>query len=52
VRATKDVDAIVEILSLTEYQSFLEALPAHLPGDIASQARLPELLNRLRLLTQ
>jgi predicted nucleotidyltransferase len=30
--------------------AFLDALPGHLPGDTASQARLPELLRRLRLL--
>jgi predicted nucleotidyltransferase len=41
-----------QVQALLKNESFLEALPAHLPGDIASQARLPQLLNRLRLLTQ
>jgi len=30
--------------------AFLEALPGHLPGDTASQARLPDLEDKLRLL--
>jgi hypothetical protein len=30
--------------------AFLEALPGHLPGDAASQARLPDLEDKLRLL--
>lgn len=31
---------------------FLEALPGHLPGDAASQARLPDLIEKLGLLTK
>jgi hypothetical protein len=30
--------------------AFLDALPAHLPGDAASQARLPDLERKLRAL--
>lgn len=30
--------------------AFLEALPGHLPGDAASQARVPDLEGKLRLL--
>jgi len=30
--------------------SFLDALPGHLPGDAASQARLPDLIERLQML--
>jgi len=43
---------VAQVRALLQNEKFLEALPAQLPGDIASQARLPELLNRLRLLTQ
>ncbi len=32
--------------------AFLEALPGHLPGDSASQARLPDLQDKLRLLAK
>lgn len=32
--------------------AFLEALPGHLPGDAASQARLPDLDDKLRLLAK
>lgn len=32
--------------------AFLEALPGHLPGDAASQARLPDLEGKLRLLAK
>ena len=32
--------------------AFLEALPGHLPGDAASQARLPDLLEKLRRLAK
>lgn len=31
--------------------AFIEALPGHLPGDAASQARLPDLLEKLRQLS-
>lgn len=37
-----------EIRALLEDRNFLAALPGHLPGDAASQARLPELIRRLR----
>ncbi|MHB1053630.1 MAG: hypothetical protein ACYCZT_11270 [Thiobacillus sp.] len=37
-----------EINGLLEDRNFLMALPGHLPGDAASQARLPELIRRLR----
>lgn len=32
--------------------AFIDALPGHLPGDAASQARLPDLLNKFQQLTQ
>lgn len=32
--------------------AFLEALPGHLPGDAASQARLPDLIDKLSLLAE
>ena len=37
-----------EINTLLEDRNFLTALPGHLPGDAASQARLPELIRRMR----
>lgn len=37
---------------LTASNEFLDALAGHLPGDAASQARLPELIRRLRILAQ
>lgn len=37
-----------EIRKLLEDDNFLAALPGHLPGDAASQARLPELTRRMR----
>lgn len=40
-----------EFTQLINNPAFMEALPGHLPGDIASQQRLPELLNRLRALS-
>lgn len=33
-------------------RKFIEALPGHLAGDSASQARLPELKNKIRLLSE
>ncbi|MFH0900355.1 MAG: hypothetical protein V2A73_06980 [Pseudomonadota bacterium] len=39
-----------KIGELLEDTRFLDALPGHLPGDIASQARLPSLTDRLRRL--
>jgi hypothetical protein len=39
-----------EFRPLLENADFVEALPAHLPGDRASQARLPGLRNKLRRL--
>ncbi len=32
--------------------AFLDALPGHLPGDAANQARLPDLMDKLRLLSE
>lgn len=32
--------------------AFLDALPGHLPGDAASQARLPDLTDKLHLLAE
>jgi predicted nucleotidyltransferase len=32
--------------------AFLDALPGHLPGDAASQARSPDLIDKLRLLAE
>ncbi len=32
--------------------AFRDALPGHLPGDAASQARLPDLIDKLRLLAE
>jgi hypothetical protein len=43
---------VAQIGALLQNDNFLEALPAHLPGDAASQGRLPELLSRLRALTR
>ena len=37
-----------EINTLLEDRNFLTALAGHLPGDAASQARLPELIRRMR----
>ncbi|MFZ3040809.1 MAG: hypothetical protein WA108_03290 [Thiobacillus sp.] len=33
---------------MLEDRNFLMALAGHLPGDAASQARLPELIRRMR----
>lgn len=33
---------------LLKTQAFIESLPGHLPGDVASQARLPELMDKLK----
>ena len=41
-----------EIKKLLEKSDFQLALPGHFPGDAASQARLPELLRRMRLIVQ
>ena len=41
--------ALSALLSDSE---FVTALPGQLPGDTASQARLPELLRRLRLIAE
>jgi predicted nucleotidyltransferase len=37
-----------EMSTLLQDDHFLAALPGHLPGDAASQARLPELVRRMR----
>ena len=39
-------------LALLSVRSFVEALPAHLPPDAASQARLPVILERIRSLAE
>ncbi|MEP7042528.1 MAG: hypothetical protein ABI843_05670 [Dokdonella sp.] len=36
--------------ALLDKPAFVEALPGHLPGDAASQQRLPELIGKLRLM--
>lgn len=41
-----------EMRTLLATADFLDALPGHLPGDNASQQRAPELLRRLRQLSQ
>lgn len=41
-----------ELRGLTTSSEFLDALPGHLAGDSASQARLPEILRRLRELAR
>lgn len=38
--------------SLLGKSDFMDALPGQLPGDAASQARLPELIRRMRLIAQ
>ena len=48
VRATKDVDVIIDIGSRQKYyeaEDFLNALPGHLPPDKASQARVSLVLH-------
>lgn len=39
---------VMEMNKLLDDRDFLLALPGHLPGDAASQARLPELMRRVR----
>lgn len=39
---------VAEFNALLEDRDFLMALAGHLPGDAASQARLPELISRMR----
>jgi hypothetical protein len=41
-------DLAVQFLALLNNSAFLEALPAFLPPDQASQQRLPDLLEMLR----
>jgi predicted nucleotidyltransferase len=41
-----------EMNKFLEESDFQLALPGHFPGDAASQARLPELLRRMRLIVQ
>lgn len=41
-----------EISSLLDTPQFLDALPGHLPGDSASQSRIPTLVNLLEQLTR
>ncbi|WP_168734201.1 hypothetical protein [Pseudothauera nasutitermitis] len=42
----------MQFTSLLSRRAFLDALPGHLPGDPASQDRLPELAVRLQALAQ
>ena len=42
----------IEIRTLLGIADFLDALPGHLPGDSASQQRAPEIMRRLRQLTE
>ncbi len=39
-----------QVRALLEIPDFLDALPGHLPGDPASQAKLPRLIEKLQLL--
>lgn len=41
-----------EMQALIGAPDFLDALPGHLPGDAASQAKLPRLIERLHLLSR
>jgi hypothetical protein len=41
-----------QMKTLLDAQGFLDALPGHLPGDRASQARLPALMDRIRELAR
>jgi hypothetical protein len=46
-------NAIKEQFSvLTKNERFLEAIPGHLPGDAASQARLPLIMERIDALAK
>jgi len=53
-RADAEVKRFIagELKGLLENTDFLAALPGQLPGDAASQARLPELIQRIRLIAQ
>jgi len=49
VRATQDVDVIVEVASdFLANDEFCDSIPGHLSPDRASQSRLPLLIKRLR----
>lgn len=53
VRATPDDlrrYLAAEFQTLVGSQDFLDALPGHLPGDAASQAKLPRLIEKLKVL--
>jgi predicted nucleotidyltransferase len=39
-----------QLAGLVSINDFLDAIPAHLPGDGASQQRVPEVIRRLRAL--
>jgi predicted nucleotidyltransferase len=41
-----------QVSALLATPAFFDALPGHLPGDAASQARLPDLVDKLRLLAE
>ena len=40
------------ISALLASRKFIEALPGHLPADVGSQARLPDLMQKLRALAE
>ena len=52
--ADKDLRSYIanEMRNLVNNPNFMEALPGQLPGDVASQARLPELIRRIRSIAQ
>jgi hypothetical protein len=53
-RAPEDLQAYIAVAIglLTETSGFLDALAGHLPGDRASQARLPGLIDRITALAE
>ena len=42
------LEVAASVARLMTPRSFLDSLPGHLPGDTASQERLPDLLSKLR----
>ena len=38
-------------VALLKETRFLDALPGHMPGDQASQARVPKIIDRLKMMT-
>jgi len=43
---------VAEVGKLLRSTGFIDALPGHLPGDAASQARLPDLISRLKEISE